>query len=109
MIYNFCTLFDSNYYNRGIALYRSLMDKGIEFHLYVFSFDDECYSNLKKQTLVNLSVISLNEFEDDDMLKIKYGRTKAEYCWTSTPSTILYCINNFKLDNCTYLDADLFF
>jgi hypothetical protein len=109
MIYNFCTLFDSNYFTRGIALYKSLSNQNINFHLYVFAFDDKCYLNLKNLQLHNLTVISLSEFEDNDLLKVKSERTKAEYCWTSTPSTILYCINNFKIDNCTYLDADLFF
>lgn len=109
MIYNFCTLFDSNYFSRGITLYKSLIDKNFEFHLYVFAFDDESYLKLKELNLTNLTVISLIDFEDDQMLKIKPDRTKAEYCWTSTPSTILYCFLKFKIDNCTYLDADLFF
>ena len=109
MKYNFCTLFDSNYYTRGLSLYKSLSEQNINFHLYVFAFDDECHSKLKKEEIVNLTVISLKEFEDSEMLEIKYQRTKAEYCWTSTPCTILYCINNFNLSNCTYLDADLFF
>lgn len=109
MKYNFCTLFDSNYFSRGLTLYKSLKEKNFDFHLYVFAFDDDCYFKLKSLNLDNFTVISLNDFEDDEMLNIKSQRTKAEYCWTSTPSTILYCINNFKLDNCTYLDADLFF
>lgn len=109
MKYNFCTLFDSNYLTRGLSLYKSLKEQSIDFHLYVFAFDDECYSKLKKEDIINLTVISLKEFEDADMLAIKNHRTKAEYCWTSTPCTILYCITNFKLNNCTYLDADMYF
>jgi hypothetical protein len=109
MKYNFCTLFDTNYLARGLVLYDSIKKLNFDFHLYVFAFDNDCYFKLIKLNLVNCTVISLNDFEDDDMLKIKSQRTKAEYCWTSTPSTILYCINNFKLENCTYLDADLYF
>jgi hypothetical protein len=109
MKYNFCTLFDSNYFSRGLVLFESLNKLNIDFHLYVFAFDDECYFKLKKNNYVNCTIISLLEFEDDELLKIKSKRTKAEYCWTSTPSTILYCINTFNLDNCTYLDADLYF
>jgi hypothetical protein len=51
----------------------------------------------------------LNEFEDLDLLSIKNSRSKGEYCWTSTPSIILYSIKRFNLTHCTYLDADLFF
>jgi hypothetical protein len=106
---NFCTLFDSNYLARGIALYRSLEKNCPSFHLYVFAFDDNCYEYLKKQQFSSLTPISLQEFEDEELLKIKPGRSAAEYCWTCTPSTIRYCIQRFKLDACTYLDADMIF
>ncbi len=33
----------------------------------------------------------------------------AEYCWTSTPFTILYCLQKYNLADCTYLDADMIF
>jgi len=56
-----------------------------------------------------VTVISLNDFEDDKLLSVKLNRTKAEYCWTSTPSVIYYCIDKFNLPDCTYIDADLFF
>jgi hypothetical protein len=106
---NFCTLFDSNYLSRGVALYRSLEETGCNFHLYVFAFDDKCLSVLKKMQLKHCTVVSLAEFEDDELLRIKPTRTRAEYCWTCSSSTILYCINKFNLSNCTYIDADMFF
>ena len=109
MRYNFCTLFDSNYFSRGLSLYSSLNNLNIDFHLYVFAFDEDCYSKLRNKNLINLTVISLSEFEDVELLKIKNTRTKAEYCWTSTPSTILYCLKKYNLKSCTYLDADLYF
>jgi len=43
------------------------------------------------------------------LLKVKPVRSVAEYCWTSTSSTILYVLEKFKVESCTYLDADLFF
>ena len=39
----------------------------------------------------------------------KKEREWREYCWTCTPSSILYCIKTFDLEHCIYLDADLFF
>lgn len=108
-MYNFCTLFDSNYLSRGIACYRSLKKHCGEFHLYIFAFDDKSYSVLMKMSLPDVTVIPLNQFEDPELLKVKPSRTIAEYCWTSTSSTILYVLENYKVDNCTYIDADIFF
>ncbi len=109
MMFNFCTLFDSNYLSRGLALYHSL-DKHCEnFHLFIFAFDNRTASILNKLELKKATVISLAEFEDDELLKVKPTRTIAEYCWTSTSSTILFVLEKYKVDSCTYLDADLYF
>lgn len=90
--------------------YQSLMSatEGMA-HLYVFAFDDKCYEILKKMNFSNLTVISLSEFEDEALLSIKPTRSRGEYCWTCTSSTILYCLEKLKLSNCTYIDADMFF
>lgn len=95
--------------SRGIVMYESLLKQCDDFHLYVFAFDEICYRFLKSQQYRNLTVISLKEFEDAELLRIKSSRTAGEYCWTCTSSTILYSINTFQLDNCTYVDADMFF
>lgn len=106
---NFCTLFDSNYFIKGLTMYKSLRNHCDDFHLYIFAFDDKCFNLLSKQKLPNVSVIPLNEFEDPDLLMVKPTRTPTEYCWTCTPSTILYCIEKYHLKLCTYIDADLYF
>lgn len=106
---NFCTLFNSAYLSRGLALYDSLIEHCSDFELFVFAFDDVTYSHLKKLNLVNMTVIDLKDFEDQDLLEVKPTRTAVEYCWTCTPSIIKYSIDQYKLDHCTYLDADIFF
>jgi hypothetical protein len=108
-MFNFCTLFDSNYLTRGLALYRSLEENCNDFHLYIFAFDQRCFDVLMKINLPNATIISLTEFEDEELLKVKPTRTIAEYCWTSTSSTILYVLEKYKVESCTYLDADIFF
>ncbi len=90
-------------------MYQSLAKHSANFHLYVFSFDDTCYQFLKKEDYPNLTVISLKEFEDQDLLRVKSNRTAGEYCWTCASSTILFSIEKFQLENCTYIDADMFF
>ena len=106
---NFCTLFNSYYLTRGLAMYQSLLKHNTDFHLYIFAFDTASYEYLHAKMLKNVTVISLSEFEDEELLKIKPTRTAGEYCWTCTPSTIYYCIEKYKLENCTYIDADLLF
>lgn len=106
---NYCTLFNSLYLSRGLTMYRSLEKCARDFHLYIFAFDDECYRILSELQLAKATIIRLSDFEDEQLLAIKSTRTTGEYCWTCTPSIILYSIRKFGLSNCTYLDADLFF
>lgn len=106
---NFCTLFDSNYLSRGLALYYSLEQHCPAFKLYIFAFDDRAYKILNAMTLQHAVIISLREFEDEKLLAVKPTRNRAEYCWTSTSSTILYVLDHYQVESCTYLDADLFF
>ncbi len=106
---NFCTLFDSGYLQRGVALYESLCKTCEEFHLYVMAFDDKAYDILTKLSLPSLTVVNLRDFETKELLEVKPTRTRAEYCWTCGPSVIYYFIVRFNLDSCTYVDADLMF
>lgn len=105
----FCTLFDSNYLNRGLVMHQSLMEQGEEFHLFIFPFDDIALQALRKLDLSNVTLIPLRDFEGNDLLKVKPTRSKGEYCWTSTPYTIEYVLDTFNVPQCTYLDADLCF
>lgn len=106
---NFCTLFNANYLSRGVLLYHSLQRHCKNFHLYVYAFDDKTYEYLKNENYPNLTVISLKQFEDPELLRIKPTRSAGEYCWTCSSSTILYSIEAFGLDHCTYIDADMCF
>lgn len=108
-MYNFCTLFDSNYLHKGLALYQSLCRTCDGFRLFVVAFDEECFKILQNLNLQHLIVISLSEIETEELLNVKPLRNRAEYCWTSGPSVIYYCIQNYNLDHCTYLDSDLMF
>lgn len=105
----FCTLFDSNFLTRGIAMYESLCKHCDSFHLYIFALDGLCSDVLKELSLKNTTIISLEEFESPELLALKHTRTNREYYWTCTSNSIRYAIDQFRLDSCTYLDADLYF
>jgi hypothetical protein len=106
----YVTFFDSNYLTRGIAMYRSLLRHGGEFHLWIICFDDLAYEMLDKLHLEQITLVSISQFEDEELLRIKPQRNRKEYCWTCTPSTVLYVLNTEPhVDAITYLDADLMF
>ena len=109
MVYNYCTLFDSFFLSRGLALYYSLSETTPAFKLYVFPFDKKASNVLRAMALDNLIIVEQEEFENEELLKIKSERTRGEYCWTCTPVIVDFCIQHFNLSHCTYLDADLLF
>lgn len=106
---NFCTLFDSNYSTKGLVMYQSLVENCSQFHLYIFAFDENILHILKSLKLSHATIISLKEFEEERLLRVKSERTQGEYCWTCESLTILYCLKHFEISHCTYIDADLCF
>ena len=106
---NYCTLFNINYLSRGINLYNSIKKVSKRFKLYIFVFDDLTLNYLKDLNLRHVIIISLFEFEDIKLKKVKKKRSQTEYFWTCTGSTILYLFRKYKIKSCTYLDADLYF
>ncbi|GAK51716.1 hypothetical protein U14_02961 [Candidatus Moduliflexus flocculans] len=106
----FVTLFDSNYLTRGLTMYRSLAQHCGEFHLWIICFDNFAYHLLSAMRLPQVTLVPLATFEDAELLRVKPQRSFAEYCWTSTPSVLLYVLNAAPdVDAITYLDADLKF
>lgn len=106
---NFCTLFDSYYVHKGIALYLSLERVTHDFHLYVMAFDRDCFNKLKSCGFRHMTVELSDDFETPELLAVKPYRTKAEYCWTCGPSVTYHFITKYCLDEITYLDSDLYF
>ena len=106
----FCTLFDSYYIDKGIALYNSLeRTAGDLFKLYIFCFDDKSYEILDSLNLSRAIIIRSTVLENETMLRLKRERSKAEFCWTCTPQIIEYVLDKYKEDNVIYIDADLYF
>ena len=105
----YCTLFDSNYLDKGLVLYHSLCECEPDFRLYVFAFDERCREILTAEKLEHMVVISLEEFETPELLRVKAERTRAEYCWTCTPWTIRHVLDHYHEPVCTYIDADMMF
>jgi len=111
MINNFCTLFDRNYFYKGLAMYNSLVANcSKDFNLWILCMDDMAYELLQKMNLPHIKLVSLNEFESPELLKAKKERSVAEYSWTCASNFIWFLIQqNRELEMIIYLDADLYF
>lgn len=106
---NYCTLFDSYYLDRGLALYHSLENVAKEFCLYILAMDKKSYNILNGLELKNAVIIDEEEILDCELREIKKNRNRAEYCWTCTPIIIEYVLEKFLVEECTYIDADMYF
>jgi len=106
----FCTLFDSNYLIKGLTMIKSLEEFCKDFEIYVLCLDSKTKNILEKLNNSYIKCIELFEVENNDLLKAKKDRTKAEYCWTLASNFTWFVMDKFKnINHITYLDADLLF
>ncbi len=106
----FCTLFDSGYLLKGVAMLRSLKQHCPEAEVYVLCMDTQCASILEQLDLHFIHCIALTDIEDEALLNAKKDRGIAEYCWTLSPCLPSYVLENYpQVEMITYLDADLLF
>lgn len=106
---NFCTLFDSNYLDKGIALANSLNRYAKDFCLYIYAFDQKAYDILSLMRIENVKLILFEDIISDELMQIRKQRTRAEFCWTCTPYIVEYTFERYNVNICTYIDADLYF
>ena len=110
MYQHFCTLFDSNYLVKGLAMLRSLHRHCPEGIVFVLCMDGQTREVLERLDLPHVRCISLAEVETPDLLAVKPGRSIAEYCWTLSPCLPWHVLQHHpEVDAITYLDADLYF
>ena len=112
MSHDYCTLFDSNYLARGLALYESLREHDPGAKLRVFCMDDGAKSILDRLDLPQLAAVGRDELEshDPELAAATHDRSQLEYCFTATPAAILASLEREPaLDSITYLDADICF
>jgi hypothetical protein len=106
----FCTLFDSSYLLKGVAMLRSLNQHCANAHIYVLCMDEQTESILNALDMPHVSCIALTKIEDEALLKVKKTRSVAEYCWTLSPCLPWYIMDHYpEVDFITYVDADLLF
>lgn len=104
----FCTLFNSVYADKGLALIHSLEQNVRDYHLYVLAMDDITFRIIEDLGITRVIPIQLNDFENEELLKVKPERKLGEYYWTCSSWLISYVIDTYHVDYCTYVDADLY-
>ena len=90
-------------------LYRALSDVCEDFRLRVFCMDSQTRAILTALELPKLETIPIELVEayDPDLRAVKTRRSSVEYCWTATPSMMLYAFEaDAHLDALSYIDAD---
>ncbi len=104
----FCTLYDSNYLDKGLVMIESLRDFS-DSEIYVLCMDDICYKVMLKESISGVILIALSDFMNDELASLKAARKWGEFCWTCGANLIKYVLDNYAVDCCTYLDSDLMF
>jgi len=106
----FCTLFDSNYLDKGLVMYRSLCDHVKEFKLYLLAIDQRCKEIIDAYRYENIYTIDVDSFAKEmDLSDIRETRSLGEFCWTCTSFLIDYVLTKCGENSCTYIDSDLCF
>ena len=106
----FCTLFDTGYLLKGLAMLRSLSRFCPGAKVYVLCMDQQTKVILESLDLPFVTCINLTAVETEELLKAKADRGVAEYCWTLSSCATWYVMQIYRqIDLLTYVDADLFF
>ena len=104
-----CTLFNTNYLDKGLTMYESIECYTQDFVLYVLCMDDRCYEIIMDLNLPRFIPIRLSDIETPRLLVVKEERTIGEYCWTCGSCFTDYVMHTFNPEYCAYIDSDLYF
>lgn len=106
----FCTLFDSGYLLKGLAMIRSLARHCPSMKIHVLCMDEQTQYILERLDLPFINCITLAEVENDELRRAKADRGVAEYCWTLSSCFTWHVMQSYpEIDFLTYVDADLLF
>lgn len=105
----FCTLYDSNYISKGIALYLSIAKYTSDFTMYVMAMDRKCQEILNALALNGIVVECVEDVNDLKLDEARANRSRAEFCWTCGSYITRYFLNKYELPDIAYLDSDLMF
>lgn len=117
---HFCTVCDSKYLHKGLALYQSLKNTlgAGNFRLHWLCIDLDLYGTIIQElNLPEIIPCHLEDLERENPILLQarnnppsnYGDQYSQYCWTLTPFFIDYLLRNEVSDKLMYVDSDIFF
>jgi hypothetical protein len=72
--------------------------------------DDEVHVQLSRLQLPQVRLLRLSDWETPELLAVKSGRSRGEYCWTMTPFSVRFVFESDpQAARVTYIDADTWF
>jgi len=107
---HFVTLFDSTFLPQALALHGSMQRHLPAYRLWMLCVDDLAADLVDQLQLPNCTTLRLSALETPELLELKGGRTRGEYCWTLTPYAPRFVFEaDPQVERVTYIDADLWF
>jgi len=108
---HYCTLFDRNYVDRGLALHRSLVRHCGEFRLHVLCLDAPTREALALLNLPRTELIDIAALEagDPELARARKNRTPVEYYFTCKPVLLGHVLREAGVQRVDYLDSDIAF
>jgi hypothetical protein len=108
----YCTMFDSGYLARGLALIHSLRSEGVDDAIWVLCLDDTVKAFLTDLALRGVHMLTIAELEQGTvgLSTARENRSRVEFFFTCTPA--LVCAVMTRSPDCQwaiYLDSDMYF
>ena len=104
-----CSLWDSAYHKKGMALIDSLRRYHMNDHvLFVLALDQNVYDQINGQHSTIAVELENLENESADLREAKSNRSRIEYTWTLASYFTAWCADTFELDSIAYIDADCY-
>jgi hypothetical protein len=109
---HFCTYFDHQYFDRGMAMYESLLRHCPHARLWVLCLSDTSYQAMTALALPAIVPVRMAELEagNEVLAAAKRDRSPIEYYFTCTASLMDWILaQGATVDILIYLDGDLHF
>ena len=107
---NLCTVSDSSFLIKGLAMYDSIQESSEDFMLHYLLIDAQINTSNIDKHQANVKFYNINDLlsENEELQKIKEDNYDY-FCWILSAYFTNYLINKYDFDSVTYIDSDIYF